>query len=561
MILLAAALAVTLADANPAPVRIATTVTDRQGRPVAGLSAKDFEIKEDGVVQKIDAVESRKPEPRRLAILLDEFHVDPADTVRVRDALTDFLNTRLRDGDTALVLKPLDPLSSIRLTADRDALRRAVASFEGRKGVYAPRTPLEAETLGSLPPLVDTGRAQVVLSALRALASQLGTQPGRTAILIVTEGFAQQQPRRATARGLPDARTVERFANRYDVPIYAFDPRHAAVEGDAGATLLGTPVSETGGTLTRGADLAGNVARAAGELDGGYTVVYTSAKGSDGRYHPVTVTVARRETDARARAGFVSLPSEDARRALRALAEAAKPPPRMLKRSPLVRVWSGVTRITGDRANVAVTWEPGTGPAGLGRSAATRVVLRATTPDGNVLYEGPLAPVRSGGSGADARAEFTTPAGRVQLDMTVFGITGLVLDKDARDLDVQVPKDAIPLLLPPVVIATQSAREFREALANADAAPVATREFRRTERLIIRVPAYAASGPLQVTAHLLNRVGQTMKDLELVPGDTSGVAQFDLPLASLAPGEYFLHLSVPGPNGPVSQRVGFKITG
>ena len=44
--------------------------------------------------------------------------------------------------------------------------------FEGRKGNYAPRNPLEAETLGTAPALVEAGRAQVVLSALRALTAE-----------------------------------------------------------------------------------------------------------------------------------------------------------------------------------------------------------------------------------------------------------------------------------------------------------------------------------------------------------------------------------------------------
>jgi VWFA-related protein len=263
VILAAIALAGALAATDAGHVRIATMVTDRQGRPVAGLTAKDFEIREDGVPQKIEAVEPRAPEPRRIAILLDEFHVDPADTERVRQALTAFVDSRLRPGDTALVLKPMDPLTAIHLTADRDALRRAIAAFEGRKGVYEPRTPLEAETLGSAPGLVEAGRAQVVLSALRALTGQLGTEPGRSAIVLVTEGFTQQS-RRATSHGLPDAGIVQRFANRYDVPIYAVDPRAAAEsDGSADHVLLSRLVTETGGTLARGSDLAGNVARAA----------------------------------------------------------------------------------------------------------------------------------------------------------------------------------------------------------------------------------------------------------------------------------------------------------
>jgi len=51
-----------------------------------------------------------------------------------------------------------------------------------------------------------------------------------------------------------------------------------------------------------------------------------------------------------------------------------------------------------------------------------------------------------------------------------------------------------------------------------------------------------------------------MHDLEPLP-DSGGIAQFDLPLAPLAPGEYYLLFSVPGPSGPVDQRIGFKITG
>jgi VWFA-related protein len=557
VILLAAALAVTLAEADAGSVRIGTTVTDRQGRPVSGLTAKDFELRVDGVVQKIDAVEARKPEKRRLAILLDEFHVEPGDTARVRAALLQFVDGRLRDGDLALVLKPMDPLTAIRLTSDRDELRRLISGFEGRKGLYEPRTPLEADTLGTAPALVETGRAQVVLSALRALTGQLGSVAGRSAILFVSEGFATQS-RHSTSRGLPDASIVERFANRYDVPIYAIDPRSAAPDDDVGVTMLAKLVSETGGTLAHGHDLAASVERAAAELDGGYTVLYTSPRGNDGRYHPLQVTVSRREADARTRAGYISLPSDATRRELMALLDdKPRTPPRPLRHSPLVNIWSGVTRMDAGEARIAVAWEPASHA-----TAATpaRVALKATTPEGKLLFEGILSAARSGDDGRSAHADFPSPPGRVQLDMTVLGVTGQRLDTDIRDLEVPAQKDATPLLLPPVMISVQSAREFRDMAGNADAPPVPTREFRRTERVLIRVPAYSAGAPLPVTARLLNRVGQAMRDLTVLPGDPA-VTQFDLPLAALAPGDYFLQFTVQGPSGPVSQRVAFKITG
>ena len=127
LVALAVAVLVPLAAA-PERVRIAAVVTDRQGRTVPGLTLKDFELRVDGVVQHIESVEARGQAPRRIAILLDEFHVDAADAPLVRDAVSAFVSTRLRADDMLVVLKPLDPLTGIRLTNDRaDAIRASVA--------------------------------------------------------------------------------------------------------------------------------------------------------------------------------------------------------------------------------------------------------------------------------------------------------------------------------------------------------------------------------------------------------------------------------------------------
>ena len=547
---------------TPDPIRIVANVTDRAGRPLTGLTVKDFELRDDGVVQPIESVEARTPAPRRLAILLDEFHVDAADSARVRDAVAAFVRDRLRDDDRAVVLKPLDPLTAIQLTGDRDVLLASIKRFEGRQGNYEPRSVFEEETLGRAPRLVEASRVQVVLSALRALTTQLGSEPGRSAVIVVSEGFTAQ-PRRLTPRGLPDVGIVGRFANRYDVPIYAVDPRPAAAEPDDATVALDQLVSETGGTLRYGPDVETSMTRAASELDGGYTIVYRATHSDDGRYHPVRVTLVKREADARARAGYVARPSEEMRRAMRALITAGPGlPTRGLHRSPFVDVWSGVTRLKDGEAQVTVTWQPDR-VAGTTKSPAARVALTATTREGKLLFEGILAPVRVGeGSvpGASDRAEFPAPPGTVQLDMTIVGISGDKLDVDTRDLAVPEASGDAPLLLPPILIATQSAREFRDVASDADAAPEPSREFRRTERLVIRVPAYAAGSPVPVTARLLNRVGQPIHDLPAMSG-TTGVTQFDLSLAPFAPGDYFLQFSVESAKGPVSQRVSIKVTG
>src|SRR5438132_8560867 len=96
--------------AVPESVRIATIVTDRAGKPVMGLTLKDFQLREDGVVQKLVAVEPHHAEPRRIAILLDEFHVELAERARGRDAVTRFVDDRLRHGDPAGGHNALDSL-------------------------------------------------------------------------------------------------------------------------------------------------------------------------------------------------------------------------------------------------------------------------------------------------------------------------------------------------------------------------------------------------------------------------------------------------------------------
>jgi VWFA-related protein len=548
------------------PVRISVVVTDRAGRPVAGLTPKDFELRDDDQVQHLDSVEQRTPQPRRLAVLLDEFHVSETAAVRMREVLTTFVDHELRPDDLVVVFKPLDSLPSIRLTNDRAEIRAAIASFEGRAGTYEPRTALEEQTVGRSPVMAESARAQIVLSAMRALTARLGGVAGRAAILLVSEGFVPIA-REMQARALPDLGIVERSANRYDVPVYVCDPSAEAPSDavDEPQVMLRRVVQETGGAFFPATDITTGLKLMNRDLDGGYVLAYRPAHGEDGKFHTIKVRALRRDAEARARAGYVSPPSAEMRRAMRA--SVVSEPMRMLKRSSFIDVWAGVTRAVDTSGRVVVTWEPGRLPGSNAKSPAFSVTLKATTKEGKVLYDGTLAAMRSaiegGGVPAD-RAEFDAPVGRVQLDMTILGERGEKLDIDARDLEVPNLKGPTPLvLLPPVVLATRSAREFRDVTADLNAAPSPLREFSRTERLLIRVPAYTTAGEdPRVTARLLNRVGQLMREIDPLPGEPQhGVTQFDLQLAPLAPGDYYLHVIATGTSGKVEQRIGFRITG
>jgi VWFA-related protein len=554
------------ADTVQNAVHVDVSVTDARGKPITGLTVKDFVLKDEGVVQKIDAAEARKRLPRRLALLLDEFHVGEQYAARVREALATFVDDRLGPDDMVVVLKPLDSLRTITLTSDRDEIHAAIASFEGRAGNYAPRTPLEEQTVGRAPALAERARAQIVLSAIRALAPRVGTAAGRPAIILVSQGFPEHE-RALAVRALPDAGMVERFANRYDVPVYALDPREAssdAPDEDAGA-MLRRLARQTGGLVFEGGDLGASLTQIARELDAGYTLSYRPSQGPDGKFHTIDVQAVRRNVQVRARNGYVSPPSAEMRRAMRAAVSTDTALPRPLRQSPLINVWSGVTRASENRGRVVVTWEPGRSLGGTMKSNAVTVALKATTKDGGLLFEGVLAPVRgalvSAGVPSD-RAEFDAPAGRVQLDMTILGERGEQLDMDARDLDVPAVSGPRTLLLPPVLLTTRSAREFREVSADENAVPGPSREFSRTERLLVRVPAFApGSATPRVTARLLNRSGQLVRELEPLADMSGGVTQFDLPLAPLAPGEYFLQVTATADAGTAEERVSLRITG
>ena len=151
-------------QAVPAPhvnvVRVDVIVSDARGRPVENLTPADFAIAENGVAQPLDSIrfvkigrdapleaaaapitsaldeqqQAARDGTRLVAILLDEYHVSAASTERVRDTLARFVDRDLGPRDLVAVLKPLDSLLTIRMTRDREQIRRAIGTFQGRLG-------------------------------------------------------------------------------------------------------------------------------------------------------------------------------------------------------------------------------------------------------------------------------------------------------------------------------------------------------------------------------------------------------------------------------------------
>jgi VWFA-related protein len=570
------------------PVRIDVVVSDRQGRPIVDLRPSDFELLENGSSKPITAVQfritdrvtadvppietardeeqaAREPGTRVFAFFLDEFHVSAGEGAdRVRRSVSDFVDQKLGPRDLAVVMRPLDPVSSIRFTRDRAVLHGAIASFTGRKGDLSPRTPFEERYIGHAPATVRAARRQIVTAGLREVAMRLGElQADRGVVALFSEGFpADGSPSRS---GAPNLHGVVRAASRFHLTFYAFNPaapEHAVgepAERERETAMLQWLAAQTGGRAVAAADFIFGLARLAHDTEQYYALSYQPAR-ADGRFHAVEIRTKRRDLRVWARPGYWATLEHEWR--TRAAARPATPsmPPRSLRRSPFMDAWIGLLRDTAGGARMVISWEPRV----RGATSPQLVMVKARTTSGTALFDGRLAPAGSGSSEDSAR--FDVPAGRVQVDMTLLDARGKVLDTDVRDVDVpdlRGSQKVGPVLLATQIVRTRTVRDFQAASANPHAAPSSLRTFVRADRLLIRVPAFDPSGPaVRVTVTLMNRIGQPMREVDAI--DTTpleGVTQFALPLSFLAPGDYQIELTGTNGNGRARERLSFRVSG
>jgi hypothetical protein len=165
--------------------------------------------------------------------------------------------------------------------------------------------------------------------------------------------------------------------------------------------------------------------------------------------------------------------------------------------------------------------------------------------------------------------DIEVPPGKLSLRLSIEGKPDDVLDTDDRTVDVPDFTEPKARLATPRVYVARNAREFQALKADTAAAPTATREFRRTERLLLRLDAVApgaaagaAAGALTYTARLLNRQGDRMLDLTVTPPPPGEPATIDVPLASLPAGEFLIEIAAKGADGADStELVAFRMVG
>ena len=266
----------------------------------------------------------------------------------------------------------------------------------------------------------------------------------------------------------------------------------------------------------------------------------------------------------RSRRGFWAYTADDLKRAV----AGPKPgPPAAVSKAlaaitPLtnrryIRTWIGNDKGDAGRTKVTLLWEPLPPTPGVKRDEPRRVTVLATSPSGDIVYRGrvpsDLAPSGSGGS-----VSFDVPPGKLAVRLTIEGDGTGTLDVEDRDLD--VPDLTAPeiIITTPRVWVARNARDMAALQSVTPPAPVVGREFRRTDRLLIKfgtvTPGTAAPS---VSAQLLNQQGMKMSDVVVTAGEQHAI---DLPLANLAAGQYLLEITANAEgHQPVSELVAFRV--
>ncbi len=543
-------------------VRVDVTVIDRQGNPVNSLTADDFEVQEDGVRQAIQTfkyveasgqrpegddrsltitsrydveMEAARDDVRVVVIFWDEYYIDRmASAIRARRFLTSFVESEVAPLDLVAIVDEYTPADAIPFTRSRTALVDQIRHLKGRRGVYTP--PRNAAEEGHLAMgNIERLRTEVTVSALESIAVRLGgLREARKAIVFVSEG-----PYGLGRDWYSRLGELSRAANHANTAIYTVDPRGLA--GHGASDILAEIASNTDGRAILQSNaperLLGQVFR---HLSAYYLLGYESTqRPQDGKFHRIEVRVPRRRVDVLARKGYWAPSTSDIERA-RESAAAAEAPTEVVKAlGNLVAapvndgdLWIGTARGADGGGEVTLAWARRGGPPGAKGPEAAGLSIVATAADGRTLFEGPAT---------EGVVTFAAPSGHLRVKALYHDASGERIG--AKTLEVEVPDWSTAALgLSTPVVLRASGPSGRGTFGPS---PYAGREFRRTDRLLVRFEVYGTAADAAVaSAKFLDRTGRVRVELKAIPGSGQGKYDVELPLAFAAPGDYLVKLSV-----------------
>lgn len=293
-------------------IQIDVTVMDKDGKPVPGLKAEDFEVFRDNkkqAVRNVVWVDSRQNRPapektdenprrplrpqevrRTIALFLDDLSLSPASIYAARQALRDFVEKTIQPGDLVALFRSSSGVSILQqFTNDRRQLLSQIDSLTTRNNnAYDSLAPLQMNPLESSS---DASIAQMameqrlrdevmqrerqdaattgMLSAARFVVRALGELPGRKSMVMLSEsiqiadvpqmmtnpGMTSTMSTGLGAMGGARTRTLESIrllvdsATRNGVVLYTVDPRGLVFDGLTAADQVNGNIRQVQGQM------------------------------------------------------------------------------------------------------------------------------------------------------------------------------------------------------------------------------------------------------------------------------------------------------------------------
>jgi Ca-activated chloride channel family protein len=285
----AAALLVTSAAAQfksgTLTVPVYVTVTDRDSRLVPDLQQEDFEVYDNGQLQKLTLFDNKNT-PINVIVMLDTSGSMTLILGRVKEAAEQFL-IRLLPEDTGRVGAFNDKIQFLpedEFTSDRDLLVRSLTEL-------------------------DFGYPTKLWDALDESIRHLERVQGRKVALVFTDG-ADTASRRDLGDVMEQARSKEIMVYTIGLETEIFNgQRRERSSPDRGLKKLS---EETGGgffLLKKQDELGPSFTRVAQELHSQYVLGFTPAA-LDGKVHKLEVKIKKPGMNARARKSYVASRSD-----------------------------------------------------------------------------------------------------------------------------------------------------------------------------------------------------------------------------------------------------------
>lgn len=270
-------------------VMVDATVRERNGRSITGLTARDFELLDNGVPQVVHDVSYGKL-PIDITVALDVSHsVSGSLLDRLRQAVVQLMADLGKNDRLKLVLFNMRVTRSIDYASDVKAVERAIRSATAGGGT-ALLDAMSVTLVSSTPP----DRRQLIVFFTDGSDS---TSTTSTDVLTTVA----QRSRATLAFVVPSGAT----------PVSVFSPFRGAtvttVNRVPNQSLLTTLAQETGGTILpvgSSANLSAAFRRVLSEFRSAYVLYYTPRGVDRAGYHQLEVKVKRDGAQVLARRGY-----------------------------------------------------------------------------------------------------------------------------------------------------------------------------------------------------------------------------------------------------------------